>query len=256
MRFRSLVVSWCVCAIHCGLQTSTAALGHQSLDETSSRRSTRYPLGDVEIPPDVLLERRRSSRSISGSVPSFLASRSSRTDDRDNTADRFVLKRRSSRRKRRKKCSRRKQDARRRMRPEKVKLVDDEVEESKSSTESSRIVKSSSAFDAVENVPTSTLNPTLELTTESSTTQDFIDTTTDVVPSTRIAAKVVRNGMTRRNSQRNSFRKKCTECATGDCKGGETKKIIDILGDEFFSPNVGKSSASQTSSSSSEDANL
>lgn len=238
MRFRSLVVSWCVCAIHCGLQTSTAASGRRSLDETSSRRSIRHP--------DVLLERRRSSRSVSGS--SVLSFPASRTDNRESTVDRFILKRR----KRRKKCSRRKQEARRRMRSEKVTLMDDEVEGSKSSTEPSRIVKSSSGFDAeVENVPASTLNPTLELTTESST-QYFIDTTIDVVPSTRIAAQVARNDMTRGNSQRNPSRKKCAECATGDCKGGETKKIIDILGDEFFSPNVGKSSASQTSSSSSE----
>jgi len=251
MRFRSLVISWCFCAIHCSVQTSTAASGHRSLDETS-RRSSRHPLSDVEIPPDVLLERRRSLRGISESpVASFPTSSPSRTDDRENIVDRFVLKRHSPHRKRRKKCNRRKQDARRKMRPEKVKFAD-EIEESESSMKLSSIVKSSSTFDAIKNAPTSTLSPTRELTTESSTIH-FTDTTTNVVSSTRVAATVVGNDTTRRrNSQRNPLHKKCrrTKCATGDCKEEETR-IIDLLEDEFFPLNAGESSASQTSSSSS-----
>lgn len=241
MRFRSFVVSWYVCAIHGGVQTLTAASGHRSLDETSSRTFTRDPFGDVKILlPNVLLE--RSPRSIPGSLFPVSSSRS-RTDDRENIANSFVLKRGSTRHKRRKKCSHRKQDARRRIRPRRVKLADDEIiEESKSSMKSSRIVKSpSTTVDVTTNISTSTLNPTLELTTESSTIQPFVDitdTTTDAVPSTTIAAKVIDETTRGKNYQQSLLRKKCkkrTKCATEDCKHGKKKKAIDILGNELFS---------------------
>lgn len=263
MRFRSLVISWCFCAIYGSVQTLSAALRHRSLDETSSRRSTRHPLDDVKIPRDVLLE--RSRRNIAGSsTPSFPVSLL-RTDDREKkTVDRFVSKPGSRNRKQRKKCSRRKQDARRGITPKRVKFADKIAEKSKKSSIKSSlgIVKNplATSVDVIASVPTSTLNPTLELTTESSTIQQyFVDiavTTTDVVPST---TKVIDDTTRGNYYEENPLRKKCrrTKCTTGDCKGEKKRNVIDILGDEFFPPDLGKLSASKTSrSSSSEDVDL
>lgn len=55
MRFRSLVVSWCVCAIHGGVQIAS---GYRSSDGTSRRLRSR-PLGDIEntVPTITALER-------------------------------------------------------------------------------------------------------------------------------------------------------------------------------------------------------
>lgn len=116
-----------------------------------------------------------------------------------------------------------------------MKLADDEtIEESKSSMES-RIVKSPSTIvDVITNVPTRTLNPTLELTTDSSTIQPFVDIAVDAVPSTKVV-----DDTTQKNYQQSFLRKKCqkrTKCATEDCKGGKKKNAnVNVLEDELFS---------------------
>lgn len=239
MQFHSLVAFWCACAIHFDLQRSTVS-GHRSLDETSSRKSADHSPDDVDIPRDVLLE--GSSRSISSSSTLFFIPSISRDPSR-KSVDRFVPKRDSRGRKRRKKCSRRKQDgARRGTKPRKVKFGDEVAkEESKKNSmqESSpdNIVENATSIDVIANVSASTLNPTPELTTKSSTIQPyFVDieiTTTDG-----------------NYHEENRLRKKCKrriKCARKDCKGNKRKRnLIDIFEEEFvFPPDFGKLNATQ-----------
>lgn len=268
MRFRSLVVSWCVCAIHGSVQIAS---GHRSADATT--RSAYHPPSDNGIPlarsprsipslppvPAVPLlpvplrpgsPARHAADAISkpAAVPGILSKKiRHKRSLRRTTANREKigepLAKRGSRRKRRKKCrcqkfGRRSLGTLLRETPE---------------LHGSFIIKSRSA--GAVNSP----KPMSELTAETSTHfTDIAFTTADVVRSTLFddaktipkAAKLADDAI-REKHQRDSPRERCNgiRCVTKNCKKKEKKKsVIDLLDQEFF-PDVGAARAETSSRS-------
>lgn len=284
MRFRSLVVSWCVCAIHGSVQIAS---GHRSLDATS--RSTYHPRGDIETS---LVHFLRNIPQLPSSTPSLPVSQprspsryaveaipqpvgiDEKTERRRSLTKRATAVRkkivelpakRGSRRKRRKKCSCRKGDARRKI--DLSKLEDTTPTESNESSLPSTV---RSLFTSVSttNIPTSTPNPT---TVSSTTPWRFTDiaSTTDVVTSTINAMTITKarkimtkeaDDANRETYRQNYPRRKCKKikCATKNCKRRRKKKKNVIILDREFRNKRGNVRASrmETSPSSLENVNL
>lgn len=288
MRFRSLVVSWCVCAIHGSVQLAS---GHRSLDLTS--RPTYRPRGDIETSlvhfPRSIPQLPSSNPSLPVSRPRFPRSRYTaeaipqpagidQRTERRSLAKRATVARekivelpakRGSRRKRRKKCSCRKGDARRKIDLSKLEdtMLTDSNESSLSFT-----ARSLFAFVGTTNIPTSTLNPTT--TPVPSTTpqrvMDVASTTTDAVTSTinvmttTEAAKITTkeaDDVAHETYRQNYPRKRCKKirCVTKNCKRRrKKKKNVVKVSDREFRNNRGNVTASrtETSPSSLENVNL
>lgn len=264
MRFRSLVVSWCVCAIHGSVQIAS---GHRSPDVTS--RSTYRPPSDIET---LLVHSPGNIPHLPSSVPSFPVSSSgprppsryavdtsSTPSESDERIDRRItlillkLKRvtngrmkrvtpsvkRGSHRKR-KNCRCRKRDGRREM---------------ESSLLASKASRESNGSPTVKSI----LHPTSKSTTETSPApQSFADiafTTAEVVPLTvntmtiTEAPRIAPQEADDANRWNPPPRKRCKKkCATRNCKkkGNSERNDIDVFDQAFFRPNLENVRASRT----------
>jgi len=274
MRFRSLVVSWCVCAIHGSVQIASE---HRSHDTTS--RSTYHPSSDIVYSPKNILNLLSSLFPVSKprSPSRYTVDAISKSAGIDEKKHRIPLKlnrvmdnrekivesfaKRRLHRKRRKKCRCRKRGSRRR--------IGSLLLRSETTRELNELPIVKNLFTSVgeiTNVPASILNPTSESTAKTSTPQHFTDiafTTTDAVPPTvnakmimeaaKITAKIAPkkiDDVSREIYQWKSHRKRCKKikCVTKNCKKKRKEKmnVIDVVDQAFFQDNLGNVRVSPT----------
>jgi len=278
MRFRSLVVSWCVCAIHGSVQIASEYRSH---DTTS--RSTYHPSSDIVYSPKnipnllssislfpVSQPHSPSRYTVDAiSKPTGINERKHRIplklnrvmDNREKMVESFAKRR--SHHKRRKKCRCLKRGSRRR--------IESSLLRSEATRELNELPIVKNVFTSVgeiTNVSASTLNPTSESTVKTSTPQHFTDiafTTTDAVPptvnammimeATKIAAKIAPKKIddaSREIYQWKSPRKRCKKikCVTKNCKK-KRKGKMKVIDQAFFRDNLGNVRASPTETPSS-----